>query len=571
MTAIRTIRLLGAAGLEQDTRPLEGPPAQRHRIALLAVLACAWPRAVPRERAMALLWPERDANRARALLNLAVHVLRDALGAGAIRLHNGALSLDPAEVRCDVVEFRRALDAGDDARAAACYGGPLLDGFHLPGSAEFERWVEDERGALAARCTRALRTLAEEARRREQPQHAAQHLTRLLQIDPYSSRAAQALAESQETAGERGAAVHTLERHLARLRGDLAVEPPLSLLELLARLRGAPAVHAPRGTDVGERREQAVFHTLRARHFVGRRDAASLRTAIEHFERARSTDPTYAPALAGLADAWSLLGFYDFLAPSEAFSRARAAAHRAVATDPTSPDGHASLGYVLMYYHWHWDRAERSLRRAIELDPRHAQAHQWLGNCLALLGRATEAREMMRRSRLLAPASPIANAAYGWAEYFAGNFDHGAELQRESIELDPTFPVAHLWLGQSLAQMQRFPEAIAALRRASSLFGRSDAAEAAVACAHAQAGDDGTAREIAERLQQKGAEGDYAPAYEIAKIHVALGDRAHALDWLDRARTQRSHSIAFLRVDPEVAPLRDEPRGAALATEVGLV
>ncbi|HEY0969492.1 MAG TPA: tetratricopeptide repeat protein [Gemmatimonadales bacterium] len=571
MTVSWSIRLLGGAVLERDGIPASGPPTQRHRLALLAVLACAHPRPVPRERAMVLLWPERDGRRARALLNLSVHVLRGALGPCAIRLHQDALSFDASSATCDVIAFREALESGDDQRAVEMYAGPLLDGFRPPASPELERWLEDERAALAARCSRALRTLADEARQGGHHQISATYLARQLEIDPYSSRSALALAESHEARGDHGEAVHTLERHLTRLREDLAVRPPAAVLELLDRLRGGPAVHASSPSAIEERREKAVFLTARARHFVGRRDADSLRTAIGYFERARAADRTYAPAYAGLADAWSLLGFYDVLPPSEAFSHARAAAHRAVSLDPSSPDGHASLGYVLMYYHWQWERAERSFRRAIALDPSHALSHQWLGNCLALLGRAPEASEMMRRSRALAPASAIANAAYGWALYFAGHFDHATDLQLESLELDPAFPVAHLWLGQSLARLRRFPEAIAALRKASELFGRSDAAEAALARGLAEAGDGPAAREVAARLQDKSHSGGYAPAYEIAKIHAALGERDHALDWLDRAHAQRSHSVAFLRVDPEIAELRSEARGAALVGRVGLV
>lgn len=178
---------------------------------------------------------------------------------------------------------------------------------------------------------------------------------------------------------------------------------------------------------------------------------------------------------------------------------------------------------------------------------------------------------MMQRSRALAPASPIANAAYGWALHFAQRFDEAADLQRESLELDPSLPVAHLWLGQSLMRLGRLPEAVTVLRRSRMLFGGSDAAEAALARALAEGGDDTAARDIASQLEEKSRGGAYVPAYELAKIHAALGDRSDALRWLDRAHLQRSHSIAFLRVDPEIAALREEPRGAAMVRQVGLV
>lgn len=571
MTAPCSIRLLGGAQLERDGAPVTGPPTQRHRLALLALLACAHPRPVPRERAMALLWPERDQRRARSLLNLSVHVLRTALGARTIATQLDALALDASLVSCDVVAFREALEEGNEHRAAALYTGTLLDGFHLPGSVDFERWLSDERATLASRCARALRALADRSLKGTGHPEAARWLTRHLQLDPYSSRSALALAELEEAQGDRAAAVGVLLSHVQRLRGDLGVEPPNTVLDLLEGLSGPGASGAARASSAGREREEAEFLTVRGRHFIGRRDGASLRKAVAHFERARRLDPTYAPASAGLADAWSLLGFYDMLPPSEAFSRARAAAHRALALDATSADAHASLGYVLMYYHWQWDRAEGALRRAIELDARHPQAHQWLGNCLALLGRHQEADAMMQRSRALAPASPIANAAYGWALHFAQRFDEAADLQRESLELDSSLPVAHLWLGQSLMRLGRLPEAVTVLRRSRMLFGGSDAAEAALARALAEGGDDTAARDIASQLEEKSRGGAYVPAYELAKIHAALGDRSDALRWLDRAHLQRSHSIAFLRVDPEIAALREEPRGAAMVRQVGLV
>src|SRR6476469_2297905 len=132
------VQLLGGATMRTPHGLLDGPPVQRHRVALLALLASAYPGAVARDRAMALLWPDRDATRARALLNLAVHVLRGALGRDAIRSAGDHLALGEADI--DVVAFTRALTAGDQERALASYAGPFLDGFHLCASADFSRW-----------------------------------------------------------------------------------------------------------------------------------------------------------------------------------------------------------------------------------------------------------------------------------------------------------------------------------------------------------------------------------------------------------------------------------------------
>src|SRR4051812_37982891 len=138
-----TVQLLGGACLRSGDAPLSGPPAQRHRIALLTLIVASWPKPVSRDRAMALLWPERDVANARRLLNLAVHVLRSALGERAIASTGDGLLLDPSVVRCDLHELRAAITAGAPERVVELYMGALLDGFHLDDSTEFGYWLDE--------------------------------------------------------------------------------------------------------------------------------------------------------------------------------------------------------------------------------------------------------------------------------------------------------------------------------------------------------------------------------------------------------------------------------------------
>ena len=131
-----TVQLLGGATLRSGDTPISGPPAQRHRIALLTLVVAAWPQPLARDRAMALLWPEKDTTSARRLLNLAVHVLRGALGEGAIASTGDALLFSPSRLRCDLHELRMAMTTDDLAAIVQSYTGPLLDGFHLDDSIE---------------------------------------------------------------------------------------------------------------------------------------------------------------------------------------------------------------------------------------------------------------------------------------------------------------------------------------------------------------------------------------------------------------------------------------------------
>src|SRR5258706_15230393 len=113
-----TVQLLGGASLRSGDAPLSGPPAQRHRIALLTLIVAAWPQPLSRDRAMALLWPERDLPSARRLLNLAVHVLRTTLGEDVIVSAGEGLALNPAHVPCDLHDLRAAIAEDAPARVA---------------------------------------------------------------------------------------------------------------------------------------------------------------------------------------------------------------------------------------------------------------------------------------------------------------------------------------------------------------------------------------------------------------------------------------------------------------------
>src|SRR5262245_59356098 len=131
-----TVQLLGGASLRSGDVPIAGPPAQRHRIALLTSIVAAAPQPLSRDRAMALLWPERNLANGRRLLNLAVHVLRTALGDDAIVSAGDGLLWNPSHVWCDFHELRAAIAADAPEQVARLYSGQLLDGFHLPESVE---------------------------------------------------------------------------------------------------------------------------------------------------------------------------------------------------------------------------------------------------------------------------------------------------------------------------------------------------------------------------------------------------------------------------------------------------
>ncbi|HEU4828158.1 MAG TPA: BTAD domain-containing putative transcriptional regulator, partial [Gemmatimonadales bacterium] len=239
-----SIELLGGACLRSGDAVLAGPPAQRHRVALLALAVDAWPQPLSRDRAIALLWPERDDAAARRLLNLSVHVLRNALGEGVLRSVGDGLVFDPAGNRCDLLELRDAIRAGDSAEVVRLWPGSLLEGFHLAESAEFMQWLDARRNELAAAHARALVATAEAAARRGDAHAAVAACRRLVAADPHSGEHARRLMRALDAAGDRPAAIRHAAEHARRLHDDLELPPDPAVQALAEELRRAPAAQA---------------------------------------------------------------------------------------------------------------------------------------------------------------------------------------------------------------------------------------------------------------------------------------------------------------------------------------
>jgi DNA-binding SARP family transcriptional activator/TolB-like protein len=327
-------------------------------------------------------------------------------------------------------------------------------------------------------------------------------------------------------------------------------------------VRGPHAARAPTTAEL-----EAYNLYLRGRYAWHRRTQESLAAAVSHFEEAVATAPTYARAHAGLADAYAVQGFYDYRPPDDAFPRAESAARRALELDPALAHAHATLAYVSLYYHWNWPEAERAFERAIRLDPGYSTAHQWHANFLTAMGRFGEAETAMRRAMELDPLSLIANGALGWVYYNAGDFARAIEQCNRTLELDPEFKLAWFWSGLAHEALGRHDEAITVLEKALALSPESAITVAALAHAHAMAGQTVRARDLLRGLLA--ADARYIPSFEVAKVHLALGEEETALEWLETAYEQRSHSMAFLRVDPQLAALQSHPRFRDLLRRVG--
>jgi tetratricopeptide (TPR) repeat protein len=185
------------------------------------------------------------------------------------------------------------------------------------------------------------------------------------------------------------------------------------------------------------------------------------------------------------------------------------------------------------------------------------------------MGRFDEAEREMRMATELEPLSLIANAALCWVWYFAHRYEEAVRQCSRTLELDPGFMLAHLWRGWAWGGLARWDSAAADLGRAVELSGDGTLALAGLAYARGRGGDRGQAGALLDSLRSR-AEAGYQPAYELAKAALGAGDPAEGLSWLDQALHDRAHSMVFLQVDPQLDPLRAEPRFVELLRRVGL-
>jgi tetratricopeptide (TPR) repeat protein len=310
---------------------------------------------------------------------------------------------------------------------------------------------------------------------------------------------------------------------------------------------------------------------LWGRLLVSKRTTDSLFQAIKYFERSKELEPAYAPAYAGLADCYFLLGSipYTAMPPGDAFPVSEANARKALELDGHLAEAHISLGYSALVYRRDFGEAEKQFRSAIELRPEYPQAHHFYAYYLTAVGRIGEAVKERQTARNLDPLSPIFNAALGEAYYQARRFDLAIAESQKSLVADPGYPVALMSIARSHEQLQRYDDADAILQKALAAAPNEPAVLAMVGHEYAVSGRSADAHRILSRLQTLSQQRYVSPLY-FALVYIGLGEKNAAFRSLDQAYAERSDYLVYLGSDPWADPLRDDPRFPAFMQKVGL-
>jgi serine/threonine-protein kinase len=307
---------------------------------------------------------------------------------------------------------------------------------------------------------------------------------------------------------------------------------------------------------------------LKGRFFFVKLSEPALRRALDLFQHSLLQDPGFGRAYAGIADVWCNLAD-DWVAPDEAYPRAKAAAERALQRDPQLAEAITSIGKVLCWHEWDFAGAEVQLARAVALSPNYAEAHYVHGTALPLVGRLNDAIDTMANALKLDPLSVHYSEWVSRFMLYAGDYDGAIAQGLRTLEMDEVCIRAPHYIGSAYLALGDPETALKWYRRAQALEKSVRSYDAMIVRALAALGQHEEAEAILSRLEEE-SRAQYMRSEVIAMGYAAVGDPDRAFDALERAYHARSAGLIYLHIDPGYEPLRSDPRFADLVTRIGL-
>ena len=310
---------------------------------------------------------------------------------------------------------------------------------------------------------------------------------------------------------------------------------------------------------------EAYHLYLQGRFYWNKRTGKDLFKAIKYFEQAITIDPNYALAYAGLADSYALLSPYLAASPAESMPKAREAALKALALDDQLVEAHTALGLILNTYDYDFAGAEREFKRAIELNPNYATAHQFYGELLMYLDRREESEAEFKRALEIDPLSLIINRQYGESLIFARKYDASIAQLKKTLDLDEDFASAHASLSFVYQTIGDFHGAIEEYAKFQELIGE-DRNAAIIRESFEKGNFKGFLRTMVGENRPSN-----ATPYSVATWYAMLGEKDKAFAELNKAYEIREYSIVLLKVDPRFDTMRSDARFAELLRRVNLI
>jgi DNA-binding winged helix-turn-helix (wHTH) protein/TolB-like protein/Flp pilus assembly protein TadD len=316
---------------------------------------------------------------------------------------------------------------------------------------------------------------------------------------------------------------------------------------------------------------EAYYEYLKGRYFWNKRTDDTFVRAIACFNHAIALDPKYARAYAGLGDTYSLLGSLPNagIPRNEAMPKAKEAALTALQLDESLAEAHTSLAFVEMQYEWDWPGAEKEFKRAIELNPNYATAHQWYAIWLMAQGRPAAALAEEQRAQEADPLSIIIKTDTAQLLVYAGRYDEAEQQALSALEIDQNFALAHIYLAEARAGKQDYPAAISEFQKALAINKEDVWALSGLGLTYALTNQRRKSEDILRDFLN-GAENQNGLAIEVARTYAGLGESDKAIAWLRKAYQYRNGGMILFNLDPAFQNLRPDSRFADLEHLVGL-
>ena len=305
----------------------------------------------------------------------------------------------------------------------------------------------------------------------------------------------------------------------------------------------------------------------RGRYYAEKFSEDGFKKALGFYQQAIEKDPRFALAYAGMADNY-VLAADVFIAPREAFSKAKEAGLKAIELDDNLAEAHASLGFVHFHYDWDWAAAEKEFKRALALNPQSAQAHIHYTDYLAGMGRFNEANDQGRQALEIDPVSTLANLVLGWAFFSAGRIDDALQQFSKAVELNPNDALARIFFGRAYLGKGMGQRGIEEMEVAHRGEPDEPLVLGLLGYGYAVTGRRADALKTLQDLDEIEKK-HYVSRIARVYVYAGLGDKDKAFEWLEKAYQERSDSLAWFRRDPESKSLQADPRFAVLMRKIG--
>ncbi|MBI3694295.1 MAG: protein kinase [Acidobacteria bacterium] len=308
---------------------------------------------------------------------------------------------------------------------------------------------------------------------------------------------------------------------------------------------------------------------LKGLYLWNTRTAASLQTAMEHFNRAIVSDRNFALAYVGLSECYRLLPYVGAVPPREFLPERRAAVNKALQLDDTLGEAHVALASCKMAAEWDWAGMFQEFQKGLQLNPAYATGHQLYGVWLMCVGRFDEAIAEVKRAQELDPVSLPISANVAMVYHYARRYDEALEHYRKMVALDPNYGLGRVYLGELYIAKSMYAEAVAELKAAVQIMQGAPLAIAPLALTYARSGDRAAAQAVLDKMLAQRSRG-YYPASRIALVYVGMGDKDSAFEWLQRAVEEGDRGVYFFKTNPLFDPLRSDPRATEILRRMNL-